>query len=99
MPKRHPVHEVNNDKYRNPNVSSQKARRRPVAGEEDRETIQQTQQCEHYQRNVSSIRLHEQLPRYLNVLRPRRLQKTEIHYAATDPTNESRCVGQVNETS
>ena len=77
--------------------AGQKARRGPLAREDDYKAIQQTQQRGHYQGDVRAIRLHEGLPRHLHVLSAIRFAEAQIDDAAADPADEARGIGQIDE--
>ena len=97
IPKHHPMRKIYPHKDRDAHIRGQKARRRPFAREEDYKPIQQTQQRGHHQVDVSTIRLHEGLPRHLHVLGATRFAEAQIDDAAADPADEARGVGQIDE--
>lgn len=97
MPTHHPTRKIYHHKDRDAHIRGQKARRRPLAREEDYKPIQQTQQREHHQGDVSAILLHEGLLRHLYVLSTTRFAEAQIDDAAAGPADEARGVGQIDE--
>ena len=91
------MHKVDDQEDRNPHIRREEAARAPLAREEDRESIQETQQREHDERDVRAVWLYKARPGRLDALSHPRFAETEIHDAAADPGDKAGGVGEVDE--
>lgn len=95
-----PVSKVDDQEDGNANIGSKEAAGAPVLWPEDRETVDQRQNCEHDDCKPRSVRLDPVVIRLISIrdaLSDARLAESEVNDRATDPGYEARSIREIDE--